>query len=90
MIRLAELEFDEHNESELAVHHVSAYEVLQILGNTFTLRRNKKNRSGERQLIGMTDGGRILTISLAPTDDPNRWRPVTAWDSTADERKALS
>jgi hypothetical protein len=53
------------------------------------VRRNKKNRSGARLLIGQTNGGRVLTIVLAPTHTPDRWRPVTGWTSTAPERKML-
>jgi hypothetical protein len=26
-------------------------------------------------LIGETDGGRLLTVPIAPTDDPTTWRP---------------
>jgi hypothetical protein len=88
-IRIAELEFDEDNEDELAAHNVTAIEVLEILDNLFTVRRNKKNRSGARLLIGQTNGGRVLTIVLAPTHTPDRWRPVTGWTSTAPERKML-
>ena len=89
MTRIAELEFDEDNEEKLAAHGISAMEVLELLANTFTLRRNKKNRSGARQLIGQTNGGRSLTIVLAPTHTPERWRPVTGWYSTPSERRFL-
>jgi uncharacterized DUF497 family protein len=87
--RIAELEFDEDNEEKLAAHGISAMEVLELLANVFTLRRNKKNRSGVRKLIGQTNGGRSLTIVLAPTHTPDRWRPVTGWESTAPERRLL-
>ncbi len=89
MIRVAELEFDEYNERELSAHSVSAHEVMQLMENTFTVRRNKRSGAGERQLIGRTNGGRVLTLILAPTAVPDRWRPVTGWDSTASERRAL-
>lgn len=90
MIRIAELEFDEDNESELAAHGITAKEVLEILENRFTVRRNKKSRAGVRQLIGYTNGDRVLTIVLAQTHMPDRWRPVTGWDSTPPERKVLA
>ena len=89
MIRIAELEFDDDNEAELAAHHITALEVLELLENRFTVRRNKKHRAGARQLIGQTNGGRVLTIMLAATHVPDRWRPVTGWDSTPPERRAL-
>jgi uncharacterized DUF497 family protein len=89
MVRIAEVEFDDYNEGELAAHGVSAHEVMQLLENVFTVRRNKRSGAGERQLIGRTNGGRVLTVVLAPTAISDRWRPVTGWDSTASERRAL-
>lgn len=89
MIRIAELEFDDYNLEELAGHGVRPREVLQLLDNPFTVRRNRKHRSGQRQLIGTTHGGRVLTIVLAETSVPDRWRPVTGWDSTPAERSVL-
>jgi len=87
--RIAELEFDDYNEVELDAHHVSLIEVMQLLENPFTVRRNKKSATGERQLIGRTNGGRTLTVILASTPVEGRWRPVTAWESTKAERRAL-
>lgn len=89
MVRIAELEFDDYNIEELARHRIRPREVLQLLDNAFTVRRNKKHRSGQRQLIGRTHGGRVLTIIMAETSVPDRWRPVTGWDSTEAERSAL-
>jgi hypothetical protein len=34
MIRIAELEFDEYNESELAAHRIAAVEVLGSFGKS--------------------------------------------------------
>jgi uncharacterized DUF497 family protein len=90
MIRIAELEFDDSNVSKLWEHGITPQEITQILQNAFTVRRNKKNRAGSRQLIGFTDAGRLLTVILAPTHDPERWRPVTGWQSTDFERRALT
>lgn len=90
MTRISELEFDDYNIDELARHRIRPREVLQLLQNAFTVRRNRRGRSGQRQLIGRTDGGRILTIILAETPVPERWRPVTGWDSTDAERRALT
>ena len=90
MIRIAELELDDYNIEELAKHQIRAQEVLQLLENVFTVRRNKKRRSGQRQLIGRTNAGRRLTIILAETLVEGRWRPVTGWESTDEERRALT
>jgi hypothetical protein len=90
MIRIAELEFDDDNIEELAGHSITPQEITQILQNRFTVRRNKKNRAGDRQLIGLTNGGRVITVILAPTHLPDRWRPVTGWDSADAERRAIT
>lgn len=89
MVRIAELEFDDYNIEELARHRIQPREVLQLLDNAFTVRRNRKYRAGQRQLISRTHGGRVLTIILVETPVPDRWRPVTGWDSTQAERSAL-
>jgi hypothetical protein len=88
-VLIAELEFDDYNEEELARHRISPIEVMQLLDNRYTVRRNRKERSGTRQLIGETDGGRILTVILAETHVEGRWRPITGWDSSKSERRLL-
>ncbi len=88
-MRIIEVEFDDYNVEKLAQHGIQPTEVLQIFENMFTVRRNKKSGSGERQLIGVTNGGRVLTIILASTLVPDRWRPVTGWEATTAERRAL-
>lgn len=40
-------------------------------------------------LIGRTDGGRILTLVIEQTPDPESWLIVTGWESTAAERKII-
>jgi uncharacterized DUF497 family protein len=89
MIRIAELEFDDYNIEELAAHGITATEIMQLLENTFTVRRNRKAKAGDRQMIGYTHGGRVLTVVLASTPVPGRWRPVTGWLATDSERRAL-
>jgi len=37
-------------------------------------------------LLGVTDGGRALTIVVERTVDPTTWLIVTGWNSTAVER----
>ncbi len=32
-------------------------------------------------------GGRFLTVVVTRTADPGRWRPVTGWDSSQEERR---
>ncbi len=40
-------------------------------------------------MIGRTDGGRVITLVIERTVDPNTWLIVTGWSSTAVERKIL-
>ena len=78
---VADLIFDEHNEREMARHRVVRFEVEQLTSNRNRVLRNARGETGSVLLIGETDGGRLLTVPLAPTDDPTTWRPATAFDS---------
>lgn len=84
---IAELEFDEHNEAEMARHSVTPVEVLQVLEQDYRLFRNRRNRAAEYVMIGTSHGGRSLTVPLVRTAVPGRWRPATAWESSTAERK---
>lgn len=39
-------------------------------------------------MIGVTHGGRLLTVVLYPTHDPADWHVATAWDATSAQRAA--
>jgi len=78
---VAELIFDEHNEAEMARHGVVRWEVEQLRWNRKITSDNPRGERGSVLLIGETDGGRLLTVPLAPTDDPTTWRPATAFDA---------
>lgn len=78
---VSDLIFDEHNEREMARHGVVRREVEQLKGNRNVVLRNPRGEGGNVLLVGETDGGRLLTVPLAPTDDPTLWRPATAFDA---------
>jgi uncharacterized DUF497 family protein len=81
------LEWDDENEQHLARHGIQASEVRQILSNRHVTMRNPRDEDeGRVLLIGETHGGRILTVSLAPTSDDATWRPVTGWLATDEEK----
>ncbi len=40
-------------------------------------------------MVGLTDGGRYLTLVIERTLDPTDWLIVTGWDSVIRERKIL-
>lgn len=84
--RVSALILDEHNLAEMARHGVSAAEVVQVIANRHVTAPNRRGEERSILLIGENDGGRVLTIPLAPTDDPTTWRPATAFDSSRHQR----
>jgi uncharacterized DUF497 family protein len=81
------LEWDEQNEEHLARHGIQPSEIRQILSNRHVTTPNPRNEEeGRVLLIGVTHGGRVLTVSLAPTSDEATWRPVTGWLATDEEK----
>lgn len=83
------LEFDDENSEHLARHGVTRREVRQLLANQHVSVRNPR-RADRRRLIGRTDGGRVLTVVMEPTQDPGTWRPVAGWDAEPPELKLLT
>lgn len=78
--------FDEANIAEMARHGVAPWEVQQLVANRHLTAPNPRGEEGSILLIGATDGGRVLTVPLAPTDDPTIWRPATAFDASRHQR----
>jgi uncharacterized DUF497 family protein len=85
-IDVAELELDDENEGEMASHGVSVIELLQLLDDRIEVFRNKKGRTARHLMMGVTHGGRVLTVPIVPTAVEGRWRPVTAWEATPPEK----
>jgi len=83
--RINELEFDDHNEQELAQHNIDVLEVHAVLAQQPLFVRNKRGRAAAYKVIGPDNGGTMLTIAIAPTPVAGRWRPVTGWASTKGE-----
>lgn len=64
-------------EEKLAAHGVRDHEAVEVLWNGFIVRRNKR-AAGGYQLIGRTDGGRV--IKLIVLVKPGRiLRVITGW-----------
>ncbi len=80
-----ELEFDEWNTEEMARHDVTARMVEQVLYGEPKFFRNKRGHAAPIIMVGLTWGGRLLTVPIAPTAIEGIWRPATAFDSSADE-----
>lgn len=83
------LTWDENNEQHLAEHGVVPREVRELLGNEHVTTANPAGGRDRVLLIGRTNGGRFLTISMERTDDPGTWKPITGWTSTPPERRLL-
>lgn len=83
---VSDLIFDEHNEREMARHGVTWDEVEQLRENRRVFSDNPRGERSSVLMIGETNGGRLLTVALAPTDDPTTWRPATAFDASRHHR----
>jgi len=76
---------------KLGARAISASEVQQLIGNNHLVVRNPGHGgySARRLLLGLTDGGRALTIVIERTVDPTTWLVVTGWNSTSAARTLL-
>ncbi len=76
---------------KLGARAISASEVQQLVGDDHLVVRNPGHGGSDarRLLLGLTDGGRALTIVIERTVDPTTWLVVTGWNSTAAERNLL-
>jgi len=83
--RIDELEFDEHNEDELARHGIDPLQVCAVLADQPLFVRNKRGRAATYKVIGPDSSGTMLTVAIAATAVRSRWRPVTGWPSTRGE-----
>lgn len=83
-----EFEWDEGNAGHVAEHGITDIEIDQMLSNQHLVVPNR-GREPRMFLLGQTDGGRILTVVVEPTRIDGTWRPITAWDANASEKKRL-
>ena len=60
-----------------------------MLWNPHVTIRNPGGSAKRRLLIGLTDGGRALTLVIEETSDPTTWLVVTGWSATFAERRIL-
>lgn len=78
---------------KLGARGISAEEAEQIPRSRHVTVRNP-HAGGEpgtrRLLIGVTDGGRALTIVIEQTVEPSTWLIVTGWNATDAERRLLA
>ena len=80
-IAIEALIWDEEIERHFARHLVNHGNVMAVLDSDPITHENLPGRSGTHVMIGPDDSGRILYVSIKPTDMPNVWEPVTGWQS---------
>jgi uncharacterized DUF497 family protein len=92
-IRISHLDASDIARMKLGARNISVTEARQLLHNRYETERDPRApRGGEPRLmlIGLTDGGRALTLVVERTPDPNSWVIVTGWTASPRERKVLS
>lgn len=81
---------------KLGARSITDRETEQIPANRHVVIENLRGQRERLQprerrlLIGETDGGRVLTLVIEETHDPERWPIITGWDATSAERRLLS
>jgi hypothetical protein len=68
---------------------ISEAETEQLLRNRHIIGRNPRDGGDRRLLVGLTDGGRALTLVIEATVEPTTWLVVTGWEASDRERKML-
>jgi len=87
-VRIDEFEWDDSNLEHLGRHQLDAADVDAMLGSRITVIRNKRAGSGHYKFIGRARGGHLVTIIVARSAVPGRWRPVTGRRSNDAEKAA--
>ncbi len=75
-------EWDEANEDELWDHQIRPWEVEEIFWNRPTWVPNEADKSGDYKMVGVTNGGRKLTIVVDTNAVTRQLRPITGWKTT--------
>jgi uncharacterized DUF497 family protein len=91
-IRVSHLDASDVARMKLGARGISVAEARQLLRNRHKLGLNTRATIRERdrlKLVGETDGGRVLTLVVESTPDPNSWAIVTGWTASRHERKVL-
>lgn len=84
---IVEFEWDDANMAHLDERGLTPDDVDDMLESRITVIRNKKAGSGDYKLIGRGRGDQSITIVVARTALPGRWRPITGRRSNDAERQ---
>ncbi len=74
---------------KLGARGISEAEALQLKDNSNAIAPNPRGGKERRLLVGLTDGGRSLTLVIEQTLEPSSWLVITGWTAAAHERKML-
>jgi uncharacterized protein len=83
---ISEFEWDDANVAHLERHGLHTDDVDAMLESRITVIRNKNAGSGDYKFIGLGRGDLPITIVVARTAVPGRWRPITGRRSNDAER----
>jgi hypothetical protein len=92
-IRVSRLDASDVARMKLGARGISLAEARQLPRNRHKTGRNPQTPRGKGdrlKLIGQTDGGRVLTLVVERTADPNSWAIVTGWTASPRERKVIN
>jgi hypothetical protein len=78
-IIVRELLWNQHNIAHIGLHDILPSEVEEVCQGDRIERQGHVNRIF---LVGKTAAGRILAVVLDPTEDPQVYKPVTAYDAS--------
>jgi hypothetical protein len=75
----------------IRVSHLDASDVARMkLGARGISLAEARQLPRNRHKTGRTDGGRVLTLVIERTPDPNSWAIVTGWTASPRERKVIN
>lgn len=75
------IDWDDANLYHATRHGVTAEEIEQAIANATTVRRNRRNRSGNVRIDAETDAGRKVVVIAAHGPWRRSLRPITAWEA---------
>ena len=88
-IRIREFAISERAAEKFWTHGITRRQVEEIVLNRVVVTINRKNRAAGHLAIGRDNNGRCIAVPVLPTDDPDIWRPVTAWYCKSGEAAKL-
>lgn len=83
-----DFEWDEINSAHIAERGATDWEVDQLLANRHVVAPNRRYPN-RMFLIGKTNAGKVLIVSVEPTRMEGTWRPITVREAEPEERARL-